>query len=128
MQPIRNWSKIWKIERVFYKISNEISLPRPVTQTFLIWFLLGFMLSLRMDGIFPFVFDSALVNRLALPFFLAFFMNKRTFQGRKPYNYLFSILRFALRPKRTRRGKWHSKNRTIEKNLVVLTGERINIL
>ncbi|EGO8197139.1 conjugal transfer protein [Enterococcus faecalis] len=105
MQQIKNWSKIWKIERVFYKISNEISLPRPITQTFLTWFIILFVCSLKMNGIFPFMFSSALVNHLGIPFGIAFLLNRRTFQGKKPYNYLLTLLFFLIRSKRTRRGR-----------------------
>lgn len=34
MSDIRNWTKIWYIERVFYKLWDRVALPRPVTQTF----------------------------------------------------------------------------------------------
>lgn len=121
MQTIKNWSKIWKIERVFYKVSNEISLPRPVTQTFLTWFVIGFVLSLKMKGIFPFMFSSALVNHLGVPFGIAFLLNKRTFQGKKPYNFLLSIVLFWVRPKRTRRGGWVGKTRkhTLEQTILI---------
>lgn len=42
MSEIRNWTKIWYIERVFYKLWDGVALPRPVTQTFAIWFGIGF--------------------------------------------------------------------------------------
>lgn len=120
MQTIKNWSKIWKIERVFYKISNEISLPRPITQTFLVWFIILFVCSLNMKGIFPFMFSSSLVNHLGIPFGIAFLLNRRTFQGKKPYNYFLSILLFLLRQKRTRRGNSVSKTKKVERQHTVL--------
>ncbi|EPI01473.1 hypothetical protein D920_00509 [Enterococcus faecalis 13-SD-W-01] len=124
MQTIKNWSKIWNIERVFYKISNEISLPRPITQTFLTWFIIGFILSLKMKGIFPFIFSSPAVNHLGIPFGVAFLLNKRTFQGKKPYNYLLSIVLFWIRPKRTRRGTWVGKTKKYTLEQMVLIRER----
>ena len=39
MSNIRNWTKIWYIERVFYKLWDGVALPRPVTQT--LWYGLG---------------------------------------------------------------------------------------
>nr|KKA47121.1 hypothetical protein EFMMH594_12897 [Enterococcus faecalis EnGen0310 = MMH594] len=42
MSNIRNWTKIWYIERVFYKLWDGVALPRPVTQTFVVWFRIGF--------------------------------------------------------------------------------------
>ncbi|EAE0901566.1 conjugal transfer protein [Listeria monocytogenes] len=124
MQQIKNWSKIWKIERVFYKINNEISLPRPVTQTFLTWFILLLVCSFKMNGIFPFMFSSSLVNHLGIPFGVAFLLNKRSFQGKKPYNYLLTRLLFALRFKQTRRGHRIGKLREIEFHPSVLIQER----
>lgn len=102
---VRNWTKIWKIERMFYKITDEISLPRPVSQTFAIWFVVMLVLSFRMNGIFPFFSSSASVNHLGIPFAFAWLMNQKTFQGKKPHNYLLSVVRFVLRPKVTCRGK-----------------------
>ena len=43
MSDIRNWTKIWYIERVFYKLWDRVALPRPVTQTFAIWFGISFL-------------------------------------------------------------------------------------
>lgn len=124
MEPIKNWSKIWKIERIFYKISNEISLPRPISQTSLVWFGIGFILSLKMKGIFPFVFSSPTVNHIGIPFGIAFFMSKRTFQGKRPYNYLLSLFLYLFRPKSTRRGKRIPKTKNQEMDLTILIGER----
>lgn len=90
---------------MFYKVTNEISLPRPVSQTFAIWFSIVLFLSFSMNGIFPFFSSSASVNHVGIPFAVAWLMNKKTFQGKKPHNYLLSILRFVLRPKVTCRGK-----------------------
>ncbi|WP_086348647.1 conjugal transfer protein [Candidatus Enterococcus clewellii] len=107
---VKNWSKIWKIERVFYKITDEISLPRPMSQTFLIWFVIGLFLSFKMKGIFPFSFSSASLNHLGIPFLIAFIMNKKTFQGKKPYNYLLSALLYLFRSKVTRLGRKKTRN------------------
>lgn len=107
---VKNWSKIWKIERVFYKITDEISLPRPMSQTFLVWFVIGLFLSFKMKGIFPFSFSSASLNHLGIPFLIAFVMDKKTFQGKKPYNWLLSALFFLIRPKLSRLGRKKKEN------------------
>lgn len=103
MNYVRNWTKIWKIERVFYKLWDNVALPRPVTQTFAVWFMIGFLLGLY--KIPPFMMDHMITRQILCPWLFAYFMTRRQFQGRKPYLYLASFLLFKLRPKETFHGQ-----------------------
>lgn len=104
MKEVKTYTNIWKVERTFYAF-NDIRLPRPVSVTFIFWFLAVFFLSLVMDGIPPFIFDGVLVNNLAIPIFAAWFMNKKTFDGKKPYSFVKSAVSYFFMPKLSVRGK-----------------------
>ena len=69
MSDIRNWTKIWYIERVFYKLWDRVALPRPVTQTFAIWFGISFLGIFR---IFPFVMEHTITRQIFCPWLFAF--------------------------------------------------------
>lgn len=104
MKEVKTYTNIWRVERTFYAF-NDIRLPRPVSVTFIFWFLAVFFLSLVMDGIPPFVFDGVLVNNIAIPIFAAWFMNKKTFDGKKPYSFVKSAVSYFFMPKLSVRGK-----------------------
>ena len=105
MKRIRNYSSVWKIEHVIYNF-NDLTLPRPVTLSQVFWFSAFFVLSLVLKGSPPFsLTDSLLVNHVALPFVLAWLAGKRGFDGKKPYSYLKSCIRFLTSPRIYTRGK-----------------------
>lgn len=105
MKRIRNYSSVWRIEHVIYNF-NDFTLPRPVTLSQVFWFSAFFVLSLMLKGFPPFsLTDSLLMNHVAIPFVLAWVAGKRGFDGKKPYSYLKSCLRFLVSPKTYARGK-----------------------
>ncbi|MFS1350656.1 TcpE family conjugal transfer membrane protein [Enterococcus faecium] len=103
MSEIRNWTKIWYIERVFYKLWDGVALPRPVTQTFAIWFGIGFLGDFSNFSICYGTYDY---STIFCPWLFAFLMTRKQFQGRKPYNYLASFLLFQCRSKESFHGQW----------------------
>ncbi|EHB5082279.1 TPA: conjugal transfer protein [Enterococcus faecalis] len=103
MSNIRNWTKIWYIERVFYKLWDGVALPRPVTQTFVVWFRIGFFGGIF--RIFPFDMEHTITRQIFCPWLFAFSMTRKQFQGRKPYNYLASFLLFQCRLKESFHGQ-----------------------
>lgn len=104
MEKVRNWTKIWNVERVFYKLWEGVALPRPVTQTFGIWFAIAFGLGLF--RIPPFMMEHTITRQVFCPWLFAFLMTRKQFQGRKPYNYLASFLLFCFRPKHSFHGQF----------------------
>lgn len=76
MSEIRNWTKIWYIERVFYKLWDGVALPRPVTQTFAIWFGIGFFGGIF--RIFPFVMEHTITRQFFLSVVICFFNDTKT--------------------------------------------------
>ena len=79
MSDIRNWTKIWYIERVFYKLWDRVALPRPVTQTIAIWFGISFFGGIF--RIFPFVMEHTITRQIFCPWLFAFLMTRKQFQS-----------------------------------------------
>ena len=78
MKKIRSYTSIWNVEKVLYAI-NDVNLPFPVTFTQITWFV--------------------------LTEFITWFMSQKTFDGKKPYSYIKTMVLYALRPKVTYAGK-----------------------
>ena len=78
MKKIRSYTSIWSVEKVLYSI-NDFKLPFPITFTQMAWFV--------------------------VPFALTWFMCQKTFDGKKPYGFLKSVLAYLVRPKLTYAGK-----------------------
>lgn len=98
MRAIKNYTGIWKVEGVFYGV-RDFHLPRPVTYTQIIWAGIFFVISLGMKGIPPFIFDSVLLNNVAIPIALAVFLNKKSFDGKKPLSFIRSGVLYLVQPK-----------------------------
>lgn len=105
MKRIKSYTGIWGVEKVIYAI-NDWTLPRPITFTQICWGTAFFILSLVMAGFPPFIFkDSMIMNNVAIPAFMAWFVSKKTFDGKKPYFFLLSIVRYFIRGKNSTRNK-----------------------
>ena len=100
MKKLRSYSSVWKVEQVIYSF-GDAKLPTPVTVTQLLW--------LAASGVLVFVFRKvpplAFMILCCIPFGVTWFMSKKTFDGKKPYSFLRSVIAYALRSKVTFTGK-----------------------
>ena len=83
MKKIKSYTGIWNVEKVLYAI-NDFNLPFPVTFTQITWFV---------------------ITEFIIILFLTWFMSQKTFDGKKPYSFLKSMLTYAVRPKIIYAGK-----------------------
>lgn len=105
MKRIRSYTSIWSVEKVLYAI-NDLQLPFPITFTQMTWFVVSLLAVILFGNIPPLSFiDGALLKYVGLPATLAWFMSQKTFDGKKPYGFLKSILSYWLRAKVTYAGK-----------------------
>ena len=105
MKKIRSYTSIWSVEKVLYSI-NDFKLPFPITFTQMAWFVVS-MFAVMLFGNFPplsFI-DGAFLKYFGVPFALTWFMCQKTFDGKKPYGFLKSVLAYLVRPKLTYAGK-----------------------
>ncbi|EJD5807320.1 conjugal transfer protein [Listeria monocytogenes] len=105
MKKIRSYTSIWSVEKVIYAI-NDLQLPFPVTFTQMTWFVFSLLFVILFGNIPPLSFISgALLKYLGIPVGITWFMSQKTFDGKKPYGFLKSIITYLLRPKTTYAGK-----------------------
>ena len=92
MKKIRSYTSIWSVEKVLYSI-NDFKLPFPITFTQMAWFVMSVFAVMLLGNLPPLSFiDGAFLKYFGVPFALTWFMCQKTFDGKKPYGFLKSVL------------------------------------
>lgn len=105
MKKIKSYTSIWSVEKVIYAI-NDLQLPFPVTFTQMTWFVVSLFLVILFGNLPPLsMIDGALLKYVGIPVGLTWFMSQKTFDGKKPYGFLKSIITYMVKPKVTYAGK-----------------------
>ena len=105
MKKIKSYTSIWSVEKVIYAI-NDLQLPSPVTFTQMTWFVVSLFLVILFGNLPPLsMIDGALLKYVGIPVGLTWFMSQKTFDGKKPYGFLKSIITYMVKPKVTYAGK-----------------------
>ena len=105
MKKIRSYTSIWAVEKVIYAI-NDLQLPFPITFTQMTWFVVSLLAVILFGNVPPLsLIDGALLKYLGIPVALTWSMSQKTFDGKKPYGFLKSIITYWLRAKITYAGK-----------------------
>lgn len=105
MKKIKSYTSIWSVEKVIYAI-NDLQLPFPITFTQMTWFIVSLFLVILFGSLPPLsMIDGALLKYLGIPVALTWFMSQKTFDGKKPYGFLKSILTYMVKDKTTYAGK-----------------------
>lgn len=101
MKKIKSYTSIWSVEKVIYAI-NDLQLPFPITFTQMTWFVLSVLFVILFGKVPPLSFISgAFLKYLGIPVAFTWFMSQKTFDGKKPYGFLKSILSYLVRSKLT---------------------------
>ena len=105
MKKIRSYTSIWSVEKVIYAI-NDLQLPFPITFTQMTWFVVSLLAVILLANVPPLSFiDGALLKYLGIPVGVTWFMCQKTFDGKKPYGFLKSVITYLIRAKVTYAGK-----------------------
>lgn len=105
MKKIRSYTSIWNVEKVIYAI-NDLQLPFPITFTQMTWFTVSLLVIVMFGSLPPLsLINGALLKYVGIPVGLTWFMSQKTFDGKKPYGFLKSILTYFIRSKTTYAGK-----------------------
>ena len=105
MKKIRSYTSIWNVEKVLYAI-NDVNLPFPVTFTQITWFVLTEFIIILFADVPPLsMIEGAFLKYFGIPVALTWFMSQKTFDGKKPYSYIKTMVLYSLRPKMTYAGK-----------------------
>ena len=104
MKKLKSYSSVWKVEQVIYSF-GDAKLPTPVTVTQLLWLAASGVLVFVFRKVPPLAFIHNPLILCCIPFDVTWFMSKKTFDGKKPYSFMRSVIAYALRPKVTFAGK-----------------------
>ena len=105
MKKIKSYTGIWNVEKVLYAI-NDFTLPFPVTFTQITWFVITEFTVILLGDLPPLsLIEGAFLKYFGIPVALTWFMSQKTFDGKKPYSFVCSVIAYALRPKVTFAGK-----------------------
>lgn len=106
MKKLKSYSSVWNFERVLHTVEN-IKLPMPVTFSQIGWAVGTFLVNLFILSKLPPLCDcsNVIIKYFAFPVGVTWFMSKKTFDGKRPYSYLKSVLLYFMRPHLTYAGK-----------------------
>ena len=105
MKKLKSYTRIWSVEKVIYAI-NDFRLPFPVTFNQMSWFVLSLLVVMLLGNLPPLsLINGALLKYVGIPVGLTWFMSQKTFDGKKPYSFLKSVLTYWFRPNVTYAGK-----------------------
>ncbi|GIO19337.1 conjugal transfer protein [Oceanobacillus oncorhynchi subsp. incaldanensis] len=105
MKKLKSYTRIWSVEKVIYAI-NDFRLPFPVTFNQMTWFVLSLFVVILLGNLPPLsLIDGALLKYVGVPVLLTWFMSKKSFDGKKPYGFLKSVVTYYFRRKMTYAGK-----------------------
>lgn len=105
MKKLKSYTRIWSVEKVIYAI-NDFRLPFPVTFNQMSWFVFSLLLVMLLGNLPPLsLISGALLKYVGIPVGLTWFMSQKTFDGKKPYSFLKSVITYFFRPKLTYAGK-----------------------
>lgn len=105
MKSIKTYTSIWNVDKVLYAI-YDVPLPFPMTYSQIAWLVSTFILSIVLSNVFPFsLIENVLLKNIALPIGITWLASQKTFDDKKPQNYLLSFVKFHLRGRTTARNK-----------------------
>lgn len=116
MKKLKSYTGIWSVKKVIYAI-NDFNLPFPVSLSQISWFVVSLLLVILLSKLPPLSFiKGAFLKYLGIPLFLTVFMNGKSFDDKKPYSFIKSVLLFLIRPKISIQGKPVKIHKGIVKN------------
>lgn len=105
MKKIKSYTTIWNVEKVLYSI-NDVNLPFPITFTQMAWFIMTEFTIIMFGDLPPLqMIDGVFLKYLGIPIAVTWFVSQKTFDGKKPYRYVISMIAYTLRSKITYAGK-----------------------
>lgn len=95
MKKIRSYTSIWSVEKVLYSI-NDFRLPFPITFTQMTWFVVSLFAVMILGNLPPLsMIEGAFLKYFGIPVAFTWFMSTKTFDGKKPYGFLKSVIAYA---------------------------------
>ena len=90
MKKIKSYTCIWSVEKVIYSI-NDFQLPFPLTFSQMAWFVVSLFVVILFGELPPFnMIDGAFLKYFGIPVAFTWFVSQKTFDGKKPFGFLFT--------------------------------------
>lgn len=105
MKRLKNYTSIWNVERMIYAL-GDYNLPKPMSFTQIAWFVCTWLAVVCFGKVPPLsMIDNMIIKYLVIPGVVTWLMSQKTFDGKKPYSFLKSVVAYMIRPKETYAGK-----------------------
>lgn len=104
MKRVRAFKNIWNVTKQLYIGYKNIKFP--CSYRFISVLMAGVLISLVFKDIVKFLpwGDNPLMWHVAVPGGIAYFMDKKTLDDKRPYSFLKTVLAYEARPKNTYMG------------------------
>lgn len=128
MKKLKSYTNIWSVEKVIYAI-NDFRLPFPITFSQMTWFICSLFTIMLLDDIPPFsLIKGALLKYVGIPVSLTWFMSQKSFDGKKPYRFIYTVISYLFRSKITYAGKKVKfRNKVMTNQVTVVRSELIEV-
>ncbi|TLC99169.1 conjugal transfer protein [Robinsoniella peoriensis] len=101
MKRLKSYTSIWSVEKVFYAF-GDWNLPFSLTGSQITWFVISFLMVVIFRDLLPLnLIENKLLVYVVLPIAFTWFMCQKTFDGKKPFNFLLSFIGYLMRTKAT---------------------------
>lgn len=99
MKSIKSYTNIWNVKKKLYAV-GDTNLPFAVSFSELFWGIGSFFIIMVFSDLPPFSFvHNALIKYIALPVLIAWGVNQKTFDKKKPFSFFLSLFSFLFRAK-----------------------------
>lgn len=96
---VRAYDDLWKVEKRLYRV-EDIEIPGSPLYSQIAFFFVGLGIVVGILAVFGMNnYEGILVKYIALPVLFSMFMTKKTFDGKRPDRYLWSLIRFYFSPR-----------------------------
>ncbi len=128
MKKLKSYTNIWSVEKVIYAI-NDFRLPFPITFSQMTWFICSLFTIMLLDDIPPLsLIKGALQKYVGIPVSLTWFMSQKSFDGKKPYRFIYTVISYLFRSKITYAGKKVKfRNKVMTNQVTVVRSELIEV-
>lgn len=102
MKKIRSYSSIWSVEKMIYAIDNQTKLPIPLSISQIGWLMLSLFVVITFKNLPPIsLINSGLIRYVVIPIGITWFMSQKTFDGKKPFSFVKTVIGYFFRHKLT---------------------------
>ncbi|MGF1943714.1 conjugal transfer protein [Enterococcus casseliflavus] len=128
MKKLKSYTNIWSVEKVIYAI-NDFRLPFPITFSQMTWFICSLFTIMLLDDVPPLsLIKGALLKYVGIPVGLTWFMSQKSFDGKKPYRFIYTVISYLFRSKITYAGKKVKfRNKVMTNQVTVVRSELIEV-